>query len=161
MMVEVFVHQNSPLFRCHASEEAVGMIGASCRPGGDYAIDQCVESMTFRDEVSFVEHHEARNGWGISPHGRVVSECLGFDETADEPPDGRERWGSWGARCFVYICMGIYVKTEGLACRDRRQSIVALRPSFSAHVRPTARRGEWGEHGAAVRFPPATNWRKK
>src|SRR5216683_8416422 len=92
MMVEVFVHQNSPLFRCHASEEAVGMIGASCRPGGDYAIDQCVESMTFRDEVSFVEHHEARNGWGISPHGRVVSECLGFDETADEPPDEHARW---------------------------------------------------------------------
>ena len=21
--------------------------------------------------------------------------------------------------------------------------------------------GKWGEHGAAVRFPPATNWRKK
>ena len=45
--------------------------------------------------------------------------------------------------------------------QGQKESIVALRPSFSAHVRPTARRGEWGEHGAAVRFPPATNWRKK
>jgi hypothetical protein len=27
------------------------------------------------------------------------------------------------------------------------------RPSFSAHVRPTASRGRFGEHGAPVRFP--------
>src|SRR5258707_423992 len=91
-MVEVFVHQNSPLLRRHASEEAVRMSGASCRPDCDHAIDQSVESMTFRDEVSFVEHHEARNGWGIPPHGGVVSECLGLDEAADEPPDQHARW---------------------------------------------------------------------
>jgi hypothetical protein len=69
----------------------VRMIGASCGPDGDYAIDQCVEPMTFRDEVSFIEHHEARDGWRISPHGRVVTECLGFDEAADEPPDQQAR----------------------------------------------------------------------
>ena len=48
--------------------------------------------MTFREEVSFVEHHEAGDGWRISPHGRVVTECLGFDEAADEPPDQQARW---------------------------------------------------------------------
>ena len=92
MMVEMFVHQNSPLLRRHASEEAVRMSGASCRPDRDHAIDQSVESMTFRNEISFVEHHEARDCWRISPHGRVVTECLGFDEAADEPPDQHARW---------------------------------------------------------------------
>ena len=90
-MVEVLVHQNSPLLPRHTPEEAVRMIGASCRPDGDYAIDQSVEPMTFRDEVSFVAHYEARDGSRISPHGRVVTECLGFDEATDEPPDQHAR----------------------------------------------------------------------
>src|SRR5580704_2292134 len=35
------------------------------------------------------------------------------------------------------------------------KAVVGLRPSFSAHVRPTARLGRFGEHGAPVRFPSA------
>ena len=37
---------------------------------------------------------------------------------------------------------------------DEVKAIVGLRPSFSAHVRPTASRGGWGERGAPVPFPP-------
>jgi hypothetical protein len=92
MMVEVLVHQNSPLLRRHASEEAVGMRGASGRTSCDHAIDQSVEPMTFREEVSLVEHLEARDGWRISPDGCVVTECFGFDESADEPADQQARW---------------------------------------------------------------------
>jgi hypothetical protein len=33
------------------------------------------------------------------------------------------------------------------------KAIVGLRPSFSAHVRPTASLGGLGDHGAPVRFP--------
>src|ERR1700733_10183648 len=36
---------------------------------------------------------------------------------------------------------------------ETERAIVGLRPSFSAHVRPTASRGRRGEHGAPVRFP--------
>jgi hypothetical protein len=36
---------------------------------------------------------------------------------------------------------------------DSAKAIVGLHPSFSAHVRPTASRGGWGERGAPVRFP--------
>jgi hypothetical protein len=32
-------------------------------------------------------------------------------------------------------------------------AVVGLRPSFSAHVRPTASRGRLGEHRAPVRIP--------
>jgi hypothetical protein len=35
------------------------------------------------------------------------------------------------------------------------RAIIRLRPSFSAHVRPTAGRDGWSEHGAPVRFPHA------
>src|SRR3984885_13803289 len=38
---------------------------------------------------------------------------------------------------------------------ETERAIVGLRPSFSAHVRPTASRGRRGEHGAPVRFPAA------
>src|ERR1700722_1498273 len=88
----MLVYQNSPLLRRQASEEAVRMSGASCGSGRDSAIYQLVESMPFRDEVSFVEHLETGDGGRISPHGRVVTERLGFDEAADQTPDQQAWW---------------------------------------------------------------------
>ena len=92
MMVEMFVHQNSPLLRRHSSEEAVRMSGASGRPGLDHAIDEAGESLTFCDEVSLVEHLEAWDGGRIPPYGRIVTECPGLDEAADKTPDHQARW---------------------------------------------------------------------
>src|SRR5580698_7801186 len=111
MMVEMFVHENSPLLRGHLSEKAVWVSRASCGAARDHTVNQSVEPVTFREEVSIVEHCEARHCWRISSHGGVATEGLGFDITADKPSDQQARWKHVAQSLFdsyreVRYCLG-------------------------------------------------------
>ena len=92
MMVEMFVDQNSPLLRRHASEKAMGIVGASCGAKEvTRSISPFSRSRSARKSRSSSTLKPGTVG-RIPKHGLVVAESLRFDESPDHPSDQHARW---------------------------------------------------------------------
>ena len=107
----MFVHEDCPLLRGEAAEEAVGMGGAAGGSGGHEAVDRTGEELALLVEIPVVVDDEAFDGGRVAPDGIVVAEREGFDG----PPDGVADQGAWRfefsggeleARCAVRHRLG-------------------------------------------------------
>ena len=87
-MVDVFVHENSPLIWFERTKERVWVLGAASCTRGDKAVDSFDELGAFAFEFALcgIRREEFGGGGRVTAQGFVVAEDQRFDEQADDVP---------------------------------------------------------------------------
>ncbi|HEY8312380.1 MAG TPA: hypothetical protein VIG47_17560 [Gemmatimonadaceae bacterium] len=87
MMVQVLVHEYSPLLWRHWAKERVWMRREAGWAGGDESVDQFIQAFSFSVKLSFILDHELLGRRRISPEWFVVAKCHRLNYAAKNAPD--------------------------------------------------------------------------
>src|SRR5215471_487978 len=123
MMIKMLVHQDGPFVRRELAKKTVRVFGAAIRSGGNEAIDQSEQSLSFDFQISLISHDQPLDCWRISAHGFVVSEDHRLYRPPNESPDqGSGRAPDPGSqlqasRAMRYHLSDIHRAPKGMAIR--------------------------------------------